>query len=192
MLNLKQKTDAEIVRLSLSDDIYFEELVDRYEGKLGRYVSRIASIGKETTEDLLQEVFIKIYQNLNDFDSQYSFSSWIYKITHNVVISYIRKMNQVPKFVSIDDEDLGKNFIDLLPGNSDLPKELDSKDSSKKIRSALMELPEKYREVLTLYYLEDKSYKEISDILDRPINSVSVMISRAKERMREKLQLFNL
>ncbi|MCK9186406.1 sigma-70 family RNA polymerase sigma factor [Candidatus Gracilibacteria bacterium] len=191
MQDLKNKTDAEIVKLSLDNDACFEELVERYEAKLMRYILRIASLGKETAEDLLQEVFVKVYQNLNDFDSQFLFSSWIYKITHNVVISYIRKSYNGPKFISIDDDEFYKNFIDLMPGNSDLPKELDSKNISKKVRAVLLELPEGYREVLVLYYLEEKSYKEISDILERPINSVSVMINRAKKQLKEKLNFLN-
>lgn len=191
MQDLKNKTDAEIVKLSLNDDSCFEELVERYEAKLMRYILRIAALGKETAEDILQEVFVKVYQNLNDFDSQFLFSSWIYKITHNVVISYIRKFYNGPKFVSIDDENFYKNFLDLVPGNSDLPKELDRKNIVKNVRAVLSELPEGYREVLVLYYLEEKSYKEISDILERPINSVSVMINRAKKQLKEKINFLN-
>lgn len=189
--DLKSRPDAEIVKLVLTDSSLFAVLVERYEQKLKRYIMRIGVVDSQTAEDLLQEVFIKIYQNLNDFDPEFSFSSWIYRITHNVVVSHLRRMNVSPKVVSIDDENDSKNFIDKLPGDVDLPREIDRKHVSKKVLQALAELAEDYREVLVLFYIEEKSYKEISDILKRPINTVSSMINRAKMKLKSKLQAIN-
>jgi RNA polymerase sigma-70 factor (ECF subfamily) len=180
MHNPKTKTDAEIVKLAIQNDQYFGILIERYEKKMFAYISRLAVLNKETIEDLLQEVFIKVYQNLNDFDEQFSLSSWIYRITHNVVISHLRNVKRTPIVKSMNDEDFNKNFIDLLPSDVDIPKEIARKEVGKRVHRSLLELPEKYREVLVLYYLEDKSYKEISDILERSIGSVSVLINRAK------------
>lgn len=190
-VSLKFRSDAEIVKFVLADSALFGVLVERYEQKLKRYIMRIGILDDRTAEDLLQEVFIKIYQNLNDFDPGFSFSSWIYRITHNVVVSHLRKMNSLPKVVSIDDEDTGGSFIEKLPGDVDLPQEIDRKHLSKKVLSALSELAEDYREVLVLFYIEEKSYKEISDILRRPINTVSSMINRAKVKLKDKLQAIN-
>jgi RNA polymerase sigma-70 factor (ECF subfamily) len=78
-----------------------------------------------------------------------------------------------------------------LPANVDLPKELDRKNLSKELQKALMKIPDKYREVLVLFYIEGKSYKEISDILKRSINSVSVLINRAKLKLKPELEFLN-
>lgn len=191
MRDVKSKLDAEIVKLTLKDDGFFEILAERYERKLFRYIFRISGLCKETIEDLLQDIFIKVYQNLNDYDDQFSFSSWIYRIAHNVTVSHLRSGKKNMKLLSIVDEDFAKNFVEFLPDDTDLPKDFDRKNLSKKVHKALMKLPDKYREVLVLFYLEDKSYKEISDILERSINSISVLINRAKLKLKPELEFLN-
>jgi RNA polymerase sigma-70 factor (ECF subfamily) len=166
-------------------------LVDRYDKKLSRYIFRISGFDKQTIEDLLQEIFTKVYQNLNDFDDDFSFSSWIYRISHNVTINHVRDLKRRPKLVNIFDEDSDKDLMELLPSDVDMPKQLDREAARENVRQALFELPDKYREVLVLSYLEDKSYREISDILKRSVNSVSVLINRAKTKLKSKLEFLN-
>jgi len=192
MVNTIERTDGEIVKTALEDDSFFEILVQRYEKKLFRYIFRISGLCKETIEDLLQEIFIKVYQNLNDYDDEFSFSSWIYRIAHNVTVSHLRNGKHNVKLLSIEDEDFSKNLIDLLPDDTDLSKDFDRVELSKKVQKAMRELPEKYREILVLFYLEGKSYREISDILKRSINSVSVTINRAKSKLKPELEFLNL
>ena len=191
MKGTSTKSDAYVVKLALNDDSFFEILVQRYEKKLFRYISRISGLSRETIEDLLQEIFIKVYQNLNDCDDQFSFSSWIYRISHNVTISHLRNGKKNMKLLSIEDEDFAKNFIEFLPSDTDIPKDFDRKNLSKIVQKALMKLPDKYREVLVLFYLEEKSYKEISDILERSVNSISVLINRAKLKLKPELEFLN-
>jgi len=191
MKNLETRTDNEIVAIALNDADVFAVLVQRYEKKLFRYIFRISGFCRETIEDLLQEIFIKVYQNLNDFDDQFSFSSWIYRITHNVTVSHLRDGKKDMNVLSIEDEDSAKSLIELLPADVDLPKEFDRKNLSKELQKALMKIPDKYREVLVLFYIEGKSYKEISDILKRSINSVSVLINRAKMKLKPELEFLN-
>lgn len=188
MENISLDSDEKIVELSLTDDKYFEILVTRYERKLSKYIYRISGLAGEIVSDLLQEIFIRVYQNLNDFDDSFSFSSWIYRIAHNVTISYLRSNKKELNIVSINDESFAEKFIDLLPSNVDLFKSLEKKNVSEIVNSALMKLPEKYREVLVLFYLEEKSYKEISDILKRSIDSVAVLINRAKSKLKPELK----
>lgn len=191
MKDINIKPDAQIVKLTLDDDVFFEILANRYEKKLFRYIYRISGLCKETIEDLLQDIFVKVYQNLNDYDHQFAFSSWIYRIAHNVTVSHLRSGKKNVKLLSIENEDFAKNFVEFLPADVDLPKDFDRKDISKKVHEALMKLPDKYRDVLVLFYLEDKSYKEISDILMRSINSISVLINRAKLKLKPELEFLN-
>lgn len=191
MVDVRLKTDQELVALSLKDDKYFEFIIERYEQKLSRYILRIYSLCRESVEDVLQEVFIKLYQNLNDFDDQYSFSSWIYRITHNVLVSYLRKMDQKHVLVSIDNDDSARKLVDSLPADTDIEKEFERKDLVVNLEKALGKIPDKYREVLVLYYFEEKSYKEISDILRRSLGSVSVLMNRAKAKLKNELTSSN-
>ena len=89
-----EKTDAELVELALENQAYFSDIVYRYQTKLTYYIRRLSNFPDEEIEDILQDVFIKVYKNLNDFDQSLKFSSWIYRITHNEVISKYRKIKQ--------------------------------------------------------------------------------------------------
>src|SRR3989339_1384271 len=100
--DLSQKTDEELVSLSLQNQDNYLFLIRRYQDKLLRYIQRISNVSLEDAEDILQEVFIKVYYKLNDFDPDLKFSSWIYRITHNQVISHYRKTQARPKTVELN------------------------------------------------------------------------------------------
>ena len=177
-------SDEEIVRLTLEDKDNFLYLIKRYEGKLSRYINRIAGLSKEDIEDILQEVFIKTYQNINSFDKDLKFSSWIYRITHNEVIDNYRKKQSRPQMITYDNELILNNIISDL----DISRELDQKYLRANISQLLGSLDLKYREVLVLKFLEEKEYKEISDILKKPMGTVATLINRAKKQFLEKLE----
>lgn len=175
----KDKSDEELVALVLQNQEYFSYIVNRYQTKLLRYIIRISNLDKEDAEDVLQESFLKIYTNLNDFDRDLKFSSWIYRITHNRVISNYRKLQTRPQTVSLD---ISYNNIQKLASDFDLAKETDFNYLRKHILNILNRLELKDKEILTLKYLEEKSYKEISDILKKPMGTIATMISRAKKK----------
>jgi len=83
--------DETLAQNALQDMQYFEILIERYQGKLKHYVLRISHFSEMEAEEILQEVFIKVWKNLNDFDQNMKFSTWIYQITHNTTISQWRK-----------------------------------------------------------------------------------------------------
>ena len=143
---------------------------------------RISGLRKEDAEDILQDVFLKVYQNLNDFDSDLKFSSWIYRIAHNQTISNHRKLKSRPQEISID-ESAFNNFA----SNLDLEKDVDRVVLKKTVGAILMKMDDKYREALVLRFMEDKSYQEISDILKKPIGTVAVLIRRAKDQFKKKI-----
>lgn len=193
MLNQEEcekKDDDELVRLSLKNQDYFYCLISRYQDKLLRYIRRISSFTKEDSEDILQEVFISVYENLNDFNNTLKFSSWIYRIAHNKTISHWRKVKSRPQTVSGDDED--SNLFEFITSDVDLAKELERKFSSKQVRTIVFSLDEKYRDVLILKFLEDKDYREISDILRKPMGTVATLINRAKKKFLEEIKNQNL
>jgi len=182
--NFREKTDEELVNLALVSKDYFLYLMRRYEGKLLAFILRISSFSHDDAEDILQEVFIKIYENLNDFDTNLKFSSWAYRITHNQVISHYRKAKARPQAVSLD---LNDKILANLSSDLDIRKEIDINYFRKNVKKVLANLDIKYREVLILKFLEEKSYKEISDILKKPMGTVATLINRAKKEFREEL-----
>jgi RNA polymerase sigma-70 factor, ECF subfamily len=180
--NSRPETDEQLVKLSLKDQEYFGYLVERYQDKLARYVNRITATSKEEIEDILQEVFIKVYENLNDFDTSLKFSSWIYRITHNQVISQYRKKQARPQKISLDcDLDYFKN----LASEVDIAQELSQEERAEEVEKLLNKLDFQYKEILILKYFERKSYTEISDILKKPVNTVGTLLYRARKQFKD-------
>ena len=165
---ISKKTDSELVKLSLANQDNFVYIIDRYKGKLASYIKRLTNANIEDVEDILQEVFIKVYLNLNDFDKDLKFSSWIYRITHNQVISGHRKIKARPEgyAVNIDDK-----LANSLVAETDIKGQVDNKILQKTISSVLNKINEKYRDILVLKFLEEQSYQEISDILKKPLGT---------------------
>ncbi len=182
---LSQKTDEELVRMTLENPDFYRILVERYEEKLFRYIMRISSSTKEDGEDILQDVFVSAYKNLNGFDPDLKFSSWIYRITHNKVISQFRKVTARPKTVTYEGDN---DLLNILRGDVDMAKDLEKKFTSQEVMDVLDMMDERYREVLVLKFIEDKNYREISDILEKPMGTVATLISRAKKQFGEELE----
>lgn len=176
------KTDEEIAAMALQSPDCFGCLAQRYEGKLMRYIRRISGVSQEDAEDILQEIFIKVYRNLRSFDQSLKFSSWIYRIAHNQVISNWRKTKSRPQVLKFEtDED----FLKFIASDVDLAHDTERKFEAEEVRKLLEEMDEKYKEVLVLKFLEGKDYKEISDILQKPLGTVATLINRAKKQFRK-------
>lgn len=181
--NPENLSDEELVKLTLVDQESFLYLMRRYEDKLGRYIKRISGLASEDIEDLVQEVFIKTYQNLNNFDQNLKFSSWIYRITHNEVISHWRKKKARPESVVWDTE----IFLNNIAADLDIGKDVDRSILKEDMREIFGRMDIKYREVLVLKFIEEKNYQEISDILKKPMGTVATLINRAKKQFKQKL-----
>ena len=181
-LQIENKKDEEIVPLVLQDQDNFLYLMRRYEEKLSRYIRCISGLEKEDIEDLLQEIFIKVYENLNDFDTSLKFSSWIYRIAHNQTISNYRKTKSRPTTLSFDDDPALANKASI---KANFIKEIDQELDSASIKKILVKMDEKYREVLVLKFIEEKDYTEISDILQKPIGTVGALLNRGKAQFKK-------
>lgn len=177
-------SDEELVKLILADQDNFLYLVDRYKGRLLSYIRRLTNVNNEDAEDTLQEVFIKVYLNLNDFNKDLKFSSWIYRITHNQVISNHRKLKARPEGYAVNIEDQAARN---LAAEIDIEAGADLQILKINIFKILDNLEEKYREVLILKFWEEKNYQEISDIIKKPPGTVASTINKAKLEFKKEL-----
>lgn len=174
-------SDEELVRLTLADQEDFLHLVDRYRAPLTKYILRLTNARVEDAEDILQDALIKVYLNLNGFDGNLKFSSWIYRIVHNQVISQYRKIKARPEGHAVDTLDqAAKN----LAAEMNIAAGVDSNILKEKFIRLMDLLPEKYREALVLRFWEEKSYQEISDIIRKPAGTVASTINKAKRELR--------
>jgi RNA polymerase sigma-70 factor (ECF subfamily) len=130
----------------------------------------------------LQEVFLKAWKNLNGFDVGLKFSSWIYRITHNETISTFRKSKSRGEDQKTNIE---PELYENLPDDTHFVDEIDQKMTAAEVQAILKSLPENYREVLVLWFVEDQSYEEISDILMKPSGTVATLLNRAKKQFKE-------
>jgi len=178
-------TDEEIVRRTLTDKEAFATLIERYEVKLGRYLERLGVALNEDREDILQNAFIKAYRNLNSFDQSLTFSSWMYRIAHNETMSFFRSRNARPQIIL--DEKNESLVTELEDEDADTTALAEMRISRKELSKAIEKLPARYRDVLTLRFFENRSYVEMSDILQLPVGTISTLIHRAKQKLRKAL-----
>ena len=177
-------SDEEIVNLTLKNQDNFTYLINRYQDKLFNYIRRITNIRDEDAQDLLQDIFLKIYLNLNDFDNSLKFSSWVYAISRNQVISNHRKLQARAEGHSVPLED--ESAKKIISGFN-IEKELDANYLKDNVFKVLDALDEKYRDILILKFIEEKNYQEISDIIKKPVGTVGSMMNKAKQLFKEEL-----
>lgn len=176
------ESDEEIVGLiQKGESEKFGEIIRRYQGKLKTYVGGLINQEEMEVEDVVEDSLIAAYENLNEFDRSKKFSSWLYRIAHNKAIDYFKKKR-------IKGREMGEEE-EWLENKDKLIEELEiEKERREKIRQAIEKLEWKYREVIILYYFEDKNYEEISDILHISINKAGVWLYRAREKLKESLE----
>jgi RNA polymerase sigma-70 factor (ECF subfamily) len=132
---------------------------------------------REDADDLLQDIFIKVYVHARGFDPSLSFSSWIYRIAHNEAVSWLRRKKSRPETVELG-EDEYVTFVERMEVAHDQREAHLAKDTVSRV---LAKMSHKHRTVLVLRFLEGKTYEEIGDILTIPGGTVATLIHRAKK-----------
>ena len=165
-----------MVRIATEREV-FGCIIERYEDKLRRYLFRLMPGLGGDVDDVLQDIFMKVYVNAKGFDGSLKFSSWIYRIAHNEAVSWLRKKKTRPDTVELGEDDF-QTFAESMEGALvDREGELVYDE----VTRILSKMREKYRTVLVLKFLEGKNYEEISDILRVPGGTVATLIHRAKK-----------
>lgn len=173
--NLSDEAIVEIVRNK--DKNLYAEIIRRYEKKLLRYALYLIN-DEHLSADAVQEGLIKAYVNLHSFNAKMKFSSWLYRIVHNQAINLIHKNKQ---HFSVEEN------LEIDSG-IDLEDDLIKKELKIHLHNCINQMSIIYKEPLTLYFLEEKSYEEISDILRLPIGTVGTRINRAKHLVKKLCQ----
>lgn len=174
-------TDEQIVARVLAGESYlYGLLMDRYAKRLFRYARKFLN-DSDAIEESVQDVFTKAYENLASFDQERKFQSWIYRIAHNTFVNILRRKSR--SWINIEWDTL----VSIPAGETYEESERDRVEMRESIESGLDKLSPKYREILTLYYLDELSYKDISDILHVPTGTVGIRLKRAKEALKKEL-----
>jgi RNA polymerase sigma-70 factor (ECF subfamily) len=175
-------TDSVLIELILKGrEDGFEELVKRYQRPVTGYVFRILG-DYDSALDVTQEVFIKVYNSLSRYRSEYKFSTWLYRIAHNAAIDHIRK-NSAPTQSIQTENDEGAYQLQF---ESPLPTPEEERERSEwrtEIDTVVKCLPQGYRELIVLRHSGDLSYDEIAEVTGLPLGTVKNRLFRARELM---------
>ena len=167
----------------------FSELIDEYKNMVFSLSYKMTN-SLEDAEDISQEVFIRVYKSLYNFNPRYKFSTWLYQLTLNICRDRFRK-GKIPS-VSLDtplNKDDQKDLRSIIPDNQNNPEDIImGVEQTNFINDLITSLPLKYREVIILRHLKDLSYDEMSKILNISLGSVKTRLFRARELLKNKLK----
>lgn len=169
-------SDEVLVNNAVKGDVQaFEQLIEKYSKPIYNYLLRIMYFHIQDAEDALAETMFKAYTSLNSFNQNLKFSSWLYRIAHNQAVDIFKKKKH--KLVELDDNMQNFTFTD---NSATIIKE--------DIEKIMQVVKESDRNLLTLFYLEEKTITEIGQILKERPTTISVKLHRAKARAQKQVQ----
>ncbi|MFT4780375.1 MAG: RNA polymerase sigma factor (sigma-70 family) [Psychroserpens sp.] len=170
----------------------YNKLIDDFQQKV--FATCISFVpNREDAEDIAQEVFVEVFNSISNFKGQSRLSTWIYKITTNKCLEFIRKRNTKKRFAFLQSL-WGYNFeIDKTNFFTEMSHPgiiLENKETSETLFYAINQLPEAQKTVFTLHKVDGKSYQEISEIIEKSVSSVESLMFRAKKNLQRLLENF--
>ncbi len=181
---IREFSDADLIIKAIGGrEEGFEELVRRYQRPIVGYIYRMLG-DYDASLDVSQEVFIKVYNSLEKYSSEYKFSTWLYRIAHNATIDHIRRNSQKLQSLETESED-GAYQMQLESSVPTPEQNQERKEWKSEIESVVKCLPSAYRELIVLRHNQELSYDEIAEVTNLPLGTVKNRLFRAREMMRE-------
>lgn len=188
-----QAGKAQIEKILSGDMAAFRNFVDEYQRLVCHVVFRMV-LNESDREELSQEVFVKIYQNLGKFEFKSRLSTWIAKIAYNTCINYLKK-KKIPLYDDLAEagfsspgESAADPYIETVAGESRGQDDIMmTRELNQFLHAEINRLPVQYRTVLTLYHLDELSYKEIGEIVNLPGGTVKSYLFRARKLLKERM-----
>jgi len=175
-----EPSDQEIIEKILQGQgEYYEEIIKRYKNGVYSLCMRMLR-NSEDAKDLAQEAFIKAYQNLGKYNAEYKFSTWLFKVTSNLCVDYLRKIKT--QTLPYDDK------ISMPHDTASAEDIFLHNNNRRQIEKAIQELPEDYRILILLYHKEGLSYEQMCDMLKLPMSKVKNRLHRARNKLKETLK----
>jgi len=173
--------------LKNGDSEAFKSLVNAYSDRV--YNTTLGFLQNfEDAEDISQEVFIEIFNSISGFKGESKFSTWIYRITINKSIDFLKKKKSKKRFAFVTSIFSKEDTVEDIPDFEHPGVIMENKERSKILFSAISKLPESQKTAFTLNKIEGLSYQEISDIMDTSVSSIESLIHRAKENLKKLLR----
>ncbi len=191
-LDSRAEDSRNIKKALKGDQVAYRAILKKYHDQVYNLLYRMVH-DKDEVEDLTQEAFIKAFNSLKNFNEEFAFSTWLYKIATNNCIDYIRKKKLATFSIDKPLESKDGEYSFEIPDTTYEPdKDLIAGQRTRILEEAVNALPEKYRQVILMRHTEDKDYQEIADELKLPLGTVKAHIFRAREilykRLKRKIQ----
>jgi RNA polymerase sigma-70 factor, ECF subfamily len=186
-------TDQQVVQLARDgSERAYRELIGRYQRPVFSLIYRLVR-DREKAEDLAQDTFIKVLNNIDRYRPEFKFSSWIFKIAHNTSLDLLRKKE--PETLSIDGSPHARTAADveastITPESADENPEQYTlnRELGVEIEGALGTLRAEYRTAIVLCHIEGRPYEEIAEIMDVPLGTVKTYIHRGRKELMQRLE----
>ncbi|MVP02006.1 RNA polymerase sigma factor [Paenibacillus lutrae] len=178
---MEHLTDEQLVeRVRQGDAEAYRYLVDRHKSYVYTLIFRMVN-QRETAEDLSQDVFLKLFRSLSHFRGESKFTTWLYRMTVNLVTDYLRAQRRRPVVPLLD-----RLKTWLVDRRTEPEEQAIRHEESDTVHRMLAELPEKYRLVIYLYHFKQLSYQEIADVTDLPLKTIETRLYRGKAMLKQK------
>ena len=182
-------------RLADGDETALDALVARWESRAltftHRLLSRSLPDARGDAEEVVSEMFWKIYQSRHSVRPTGSFPAWLFRITYNLCADHLRKQKRRVRSVSFDDLRAApgaQEMAPLAPGSHQPDQSALGRELAEQLEQSLDQLPENQRAALVLCKMEGLSYQEIASVLDCSVSSVESLLSRARRNLQESLK----
>jgi RNA polymerase sigma-70 factor (ECF subfamily) len=181
-----------IERAQAQDEAAFDQIVRLYADRIYNYVRRMVG-NPQDAEDITQEVFIRAYQGLSQFDGRASFSTWLFRIATNLCIDHKRRQSRRVQTVPYHHDESDEEEGDWEFPDTNQPSALDhllNQELQAVVEGAIERLNPKLKTVLLLYDVEGLSYEQIAETLGIPMGTVKSRLFAAREQIRKQVEVY--
>jgi len=183
-----------VARALQGEEGAYREILSRYQRPVFSLILRMVQ-NREEAEDLAQDAFLKAFQALERYNPEYRFSSWLFKIAHNVTVDHLRKRKGT--WISWNPHSFGATAegepqsVDL-PASGESPQEFtENRALGRHIEAAIAQLRPEFRTAILLRHVEGHTYEEVAEIMDLPLGTVKTFLHRGRGELRELLREAN-
>ena len=182
---MASENDHDIIRQVLAgDERRYGVLVDRHKDRAMTLAMRLLA-NREEAEEVVQDAFVRAFRSLGRFRGDSQFTTWFYRILHNVAISTLKRRGKVQHIPY--EEDAGLDLEETADDARDVLAEVEQQQLIEIMEQELGRLAERYRVVLTLFYVQEMKYEEIASVLELPMGTVKTLLFRGRESLRRAL-----
>lgn len=160
-------------------------LIDRHKDRAMTLALRLTG-NRQESEELVQDAFLRAYRSLDQFRGDAKFGTWFYRILYNLCLTKVSRRKGRPEQLDVSDERMLDNIL-VDEEEATIQERMEEDEMQQMIASEIAGMPEKFRTVLTLFYVQEMSYEEITAVLNQPLGTVKTNLFRARNLLRERV-----